>query len=288
MNTHHSHAAAACDLTLFVACYDEEVGIIPTLDTLLSALGEVGCSYDIVVVDDASKDATVRLVREFMAAHPQIPITLIVNEQNQGLANNYAEAAFWGHGKYYRLICGDDVESRETLVSVFKRLGEADILLTYHADSKSRPLTRRIISRSYTCLVNLLSGHKLRYYNGVAVVRRQDVLRWHSNAHGFGFQADLTTRLLDMGATYLEIPVIPKERTAGASKAITFRNACSVAHTLLEIVVRRIARGLYPRLCANLRLGRTVYRSEAAPGQAVDTHPRPGGDADDGGESSEK
>ncbi len=85
-----------CDITLFVACYNEEKGIIPTLQTLLAALDEAGCSYDIVVIDDASKDRSVRLVEEFTAEHPEEPITLVRNEFNQGLGVNYVEAAFLG------------------------------------------------------------------------------------------------------------------------------------------------------------------------------------------------
>ena len=38
----------------------------------------------------------------------------------------------------------------------------------------------------------------------------------------------------------------------GATKAFTFRNFCSVGHTLVEIVIRRVARVLYPRNFAKL------------------------------------
>ena len=212
MNACTRETAAECDLSLFVACYNEEEGILPTLQTVLAALNEVGCSYDIVVVDDASKDRSVPLIKQFIAEHPEVPLTLVVNEFNQGLGVNYVEAAFLGRGRYYRAICGDDVESKETLVSVFRRLGEADIILSYHADASARTWSRRVISRSYTGLVNLLSGCRIKYYNGLAVLPRYDVMRWHPNSPGFGFQADLVTRLLYMGATFLEIPVVAKER----------------------------------------------------------------------------
>ena len=255
MNTSTTETAVDCDLSLFVACYNEEELIIATLNTVLSALAEAGCTYDITIIDDASKDRSVPLIEQFMAEHPELPIKLVVNEFNQGLGVNYVEAAFLGRGRYYRAICGDDVESEETLVSVFKRLGEADIILTYHADASARTWSRRFISMSYTNLVNLISGCRIKYYNGLAVLRRYDVMRWHPNSPGFGFQADLVTRLLYMKATYIEIPVIPKERTAGKSHALSFKNICSVAHSLLEIFIRRAARILdrsrYERLAGN-------------------------------------
>ena len=222
----------------------EVAAIIPTPRPLLAALEEAGCTYDIVIIDDASKDRSVALIQQFMAEHPEAPITLVRNEFNQGLGVNYVEAAFLGRGRYYRAICGDDVESRVTLVSVFERLGEADILLTYHADASARPWGRRVISRSYTRLVNLLSGCKIRYYNGLAVLPRYDVMRWHPNSPGFGFQADLVTRLLYMKRNVFEIPVIPKERADGKSSALKFKNVCSVAHSLLEIFIRRLGRFL--------------------------------------------
>ena len=140
MNACTRETAAECDLSLFVACYNEEEAILPTLQTVLAALNEVGCSYDIVVVDDASKDRSVPLIKQFIAEHPEVPLTLVVNEFNQGLGVNYVEAAFLGRGRYYRAICGDDVESKETLVSVFRRLGEADIILSYHSDASARHL----------------------------------------------------------------------------------------------------------------------------------------------------
>ena len=43
---------------------------------------------------------------------------------------------------------------------------------------------------------------------GLPVLLRYDVMRRHPNSPGFGFQADLVTRLIYMGATYLEIPVV--------------------------------------------------------------------------------
>ncbi|MGD0091308.1 MAG: hypothetical protein ABSE73_15430, partial [Planctomycetota bacterium] len=184
---------------------------------------------------------------DFIAQHPEVPIKLVVQDINQGLGNNFAEAAFHGRGKYYRPVCGDNVEPQEALVKVFRRVGEADIILTYHEAAVSRGLARGAISRLFTALVNFLSGYKIRYYNGLPVARRYDVLRWHSNCHGFGFQADLITRLLDLGASYIEVPVSPHERRQGSSKALTLKNLCSVAHTLLEIFIRRAARIMYPQ-----------------------------------------
>ena len=273
-----------CDLSLFVACYNEEQGIIPTLETVVAAANEVGISYDVVIIDDCSTDRSVEVIVEYLRAHPHLPITLFVNEVNQGVGSNYAEGSFRCRGKYYRMICGDNVESKDTLVTIFRRIGEADMIIPYPADTTFRGPFRRGVSWAFTALVNLLSGYSIRYYNGLAVHFRYNVMRWHSNSHGFGFQADLITRLLDLKATYIEIPVYPNERAAGATKAFKFRNICSVGHTLLEIWLRRLGKLVYPeatrRALSELRvyragdLGHTVTKSITETGSS-DAAPAP-------------
>jgi glycosyltransferase involved in cell wall biosynthesis len=229
------------DLTLFVACYNEEKNIVQTLETVLSALREFDYSWEIIIIDDASRDRSVEVIEEYLAGRAELPIRLVKREYNVGLAQNYIEGAFLGRGKYYRLICGDNVEPRETFVEVFRHLGKADMVLFYQ-DCTGRTRLRRMLSRMYTALINTISGYRIRYYNGLAVHLRYNVMRWHTNYHGFGFQADLVTRLLDQGFNYIEVPVKAAERTTGASHALTWRNFLSVSHTLLDLFIRRIGR----------------------------------------------
>ena len=53
------------DLTIAVPCKNEAKNIVGTLDTIISAVNEVGCSYEIIVIDDGSTDKTSVLVEQF-------------------------------------------------------------------------------------------------------------------------------------------------------------------------------------------------------------------------------
>ncbi|MFA4987527.1 MAG: glycosyltransferase family 2 protein [Candidatus Brocadiia bacterium] len=240
-------ATPAVYLTLFVACYNEEANIVDTLDTVLAALGHFSFTWEIIVIDDASSDQSVHRVREYIREHPRLPIRLVLNERNKGLGQNFIEAAFLGSGKYYRLICGDNVEPEERLVEIFRHIGEADMIIPYHVREEGKSLFRRALSRCYTQLINIIAGYNIRYYNGLPVHLRYHVMRWHTNGRGFGFQADMVTRLLDEGFTYKEIPVVLYERPEGTSNALKLKNVLSVAHTILEIGIRRLGRLLYRR-----------------------------------------
>lgn len=230
------------DITIFMACYNEEGDIIASLEATTAALIELACSWEIIVVDDASRDNSVPLVKQYLSDHPDYPVTLVVREENQGLGQNYIEAAFLGRGKYYKFVCGDNVETSDQLVSIIGHMGEADMVIPYHCQIIGRSLFRIKLSRTFTTLVNLLSGYNIKYYNGLGVYKRFDVMRWHTNYHGFGFQADLVTRLLDQGKSYIEVPVVARERASGESKALTTKNILSVSHFFLDLAIRRVGK----------------------------------------------
>ncbi len=235
------------DLTIFVSCYNEAEHIIRTLHSVCDAAEQVGLKYEIIVIDDCSKDSSAQLVADFIKSHPERRILLRANAVNKGLAHNYVDAAFLGVGKYYRLVCGDNSEPTATMVSVLSAIGQADIIVPYYLSIEGKGRRRQMISRAYTCIVNFITGNRLNYYNGLAVHLRYNVLRWHSDTMGFGFQAEILCILLDRGFTYKEVPVVAIEQRIGKSNALTFRNLLSVAHTLSEITNRRIRRFLYGR-----------------------------------------
>jgi len=247
MNTVATTAEASKSLpviTLFVPCLNEERHVANVLDKLTEVTKRLDLSHEILVIDDASTDHTVQRVQEWRAAHPEAPVRLLVNRVNQGLSRNFVEGAFQGRGAYYRLVCGDDTEPLETHVEILKNLGKADIVLPDYSVVAGRVGMRALVSRSYTTVVNLISGNRIRYYNGGALLRRADVLRWHVEATGFGFQAELLTRLLSEGLSHIELKLTAVHH--GRSRAVAFRNIVSVLYSLAKITARRLSRLLNP------------------------------------------
>jgi len=234
------------DLTLFVPCLNEEKRVIPTIETIRDTLSDYRLTYEVLVVDDGSTDRTAEVVEEFQRTNPEVPIVFYRNPRNLGLSRSFVDAAFRGRGKYFRLVCGDNVDSKRSMQAVFNLLGHADIIIPYYPILPGKSHFRRLVSRAYTIIVDLLSGYHMHYYNGCALYRRYDVMRWASYNYGFGFQADLITKLLDEKATYLEVPLegfhLTKDR---GGSAVNMRNFLSTSHTLLEIFLRRMRRSFY-------------------------------------------
>jgi glycosyltransferase involved in cell wall biosynthesis len=241
-----SAAAAGIDVTFFVPCLNEEERLVPTLETIQDAMRGFPYGYEVLIVDDGSGDRTFEVAEQFRREHPEMSICVHRNPRNLGLSRSFVDSAFRGRGTYYRLVCGDNVEPKEAMARILGLLGKADIVVPYYPVLPGKSAMRRVISRTFTLLVDLISGYRLQYYNGCALYRRYHVMRWAPYNYGFGFQADLITRLLDEGASYVEVPVsgfhLTKER---GRSAITLRNFVSTGHTLFEILLRRIRRMAY-------------------------------------------
>jgi len=229
------------DVTFFVPCLNEEKYIAATLETVIAAAREFHWTYEVIVVDDGSTDRTATIVSDFCRADATLPVLLQRNPCNLGLARSFLNTAFRGRGRYYRLICGDNIEPKDSMVAVLKHMGEADIVMPYYPNLSGKSPVGRILSKAYNSLVNFLSGHRIRYYNGNPLYRRHHVMRWAPHNNGFGYQADLVTQLLDLNATYVEIPIAGMHRAKGRS-SLKIRSMISVAHSLLEIALRRLQR----------------------------------------------
>lgn len=227
------YESGALDLTIFVSCYNEEAYITGTLDTIIDAMRSVGRSYEIVVIDDGSRDRSVELLRRYIGEHAEVPMVLRVNKQNKGLAQNYVDAAFIGCGTWFCLIRGDNRESMETLSDVLKTLGEADVLVASNMSRGDRP-------GFYARMFNLFTRQRIRDYGALTVHLRFNVMRWHPDLRGLGFHACLISRLLDLGFTFKLVPCRSAALDANA-RTVTWKKTFSMLHAVADILLRRLA-----------------------------------------------
>lgn len=237
------------DLSILVTCYNEEAFIADTLDTVVAALQQVKLSWEIIVIDDCSRDRSREVIECYVTAHPELRIRLCPNTENRGLAYNFLEGAYLAEGRYYRLCCGDNCESEAALVHIFKQIGKADLLIPHQVQTEveGKSFMRRQISQLFTKIINFLSQNAIGYYNGLPVYRRYLVIRFPPQSFGFGFQADIITRLLEESITFAQTKHLGAidRKQKGQATALSMRNLLSVVHTMVEIVIRRLRRAFY-------------------------------------------
>lgn len=251
-----------CDITFFVPCLNEEQNIGPTLDNIRAALKSFNYTFQVLIIDDCSRDNTVRVIEDYKLKNPSIRIDLVKNTMNRGLGRNYVDASYLGCGRYFMLINGDNAEPKETIEAIISKLGEADIIIPHFGRDDRRNFSRSRLSLFFTWLVNLISGHNISYYNGPALHLRENIIRWHSDTYGFAYQAEVITRLLDEGATYTEIEVVNTPRQVGVTSAFRLVNVLSVSHSLLQIFIRRVRKTMFSKRVKPMAQAGQVKRNQ--------------------------
>lgn len=226
-------------LSFFVPCYNEENNIINTIKNIEFVIHKINIECEILIIDDKSNDKTVEKIKDFQN-HSKLNIVLIQNEFNKGLGTNYVDGAFIAKGNYYMLVNGDNAEPKEEILKICDKLGKADVIIPYFENKDNRRLIRKILSKTFTFLVNLLSGNNIPYYNGPALHKRYNVMRFSPDTFGFAYQAELITRIILEGFSYQTVKILNKDRKQGTSSAFSFQNILSVIHSLLQIALRRL------------------------------------------------
>lgn len=242
--TYGTRPATPPDVSFLVSCYNEEDNVVGALEGIASSLKGRNVTHEIIVVDDASTDATVSRVEAYRAAHPDRPVSLYCNKENHGLGWNCALGISVARGRYYMLVHGDNVTPEAKISALLDHMGSADVIIPYVENQRERTWVRRAISRAFVVTVNLLSGHRLRYYNASVLYLREQIERFKPRTSGFAFQAEILCQALNHGCSYIEIPFrMMKPEVLGSdatTSAFDVRNILSVGISLCRIVLWRV------------------------------------------------
>jgi dolichol-phosphate mannosyltransferase len=195
-------------------------------------------TFEIILIDDGSTDQTGQIMDRLASQLPRVRV--IHNATNLGLGAAYQRGVREAKLDHVMMLCGDGGLPAASLPAIIEKIGTADIVVPYMTNlAEIKTPMRYAISRTYTNLLNLFSGHRLHYYNGLPVHRRALLDQITITSSGFGFQGEILVKLLKSGCSYTQVGVLGAETT---NKTSIFRvsNVFSVTATLLKLVLELI------------------------------------------------
>lgn len=224
-------------ITLFVAAYNKQKYIYGVLEKIYRAAKAAEIDYEIIIINDCSADKTEQEVIKFLNEHPDENITLINNEENLGLAKNFAKSVELSKKKYLRLINGDDSESLDFHIKILKLVGAIDLIIPYYTEISGRSKARNLISGFFTKVINLVSGNKLLYYNGAPIMKVSDLKKISPMPLGMTYSSELLVKLVKMDINFIQIPT--KAVSRGKSNAINIHNIVIALGAIYRILIGR-------------------------------------------------
>jgi len=253
------------ELSVVIPLYNEEANVEPLLTELFGVLGGLGRTYEVICVDDGSRDGTFAQLARLAQREPALrAIRFRLNFGQTAAMSAGIEAA---RGSVIVPMDGDLQNDPADIAKLLARLGEGyDVVSGWRRDRQDKEFGRKLPSRIANRLISAISGVRLHDYGCSLKAYRRDVLRdvkLYGEMHRF-----IPIYASWQGARVTEMVVNHRARKAGKSKYGLNRTM----KVLLDLLVVKFLAsyatrpihvfggfGLFSWLCAACAVGWAVY-----------------------------
>lgn len=196
--------------------YNEGAQIFNNIQETVKTFEEFGCRYEIIVVDDGSRDNTYEEARR--AADTLKNITIIQNRENYGKGRALKKGFRCTKGNYV-VFLDSDMDLHPVQLETFfdiMRLDGADVVIgsKRHPNSKLEyPWHRRVVSAVYFFFIKIMFGLPIRdTQTGLKVFKREVLEKVFPRVVVKKFAYDLEILVLahHFGYKVAEAPVVMK------------------------------------------------------------------------------
>ena len=109
-------------------------------------------------------------------------------------------------------VTGDACLPPSEIKKIVNAIGKADIILTPFSDK--RGIFRKIISKAFVFIINLITLNNFKYYNGANIYLLKDIKLCKNRGSSFGYHAELVAFQIRQGKTYVEIEIDTTSRSS--------------------------------------------------------------------------
>lgn len=232
-------------LSVFLPCHNEEGNVERVVAAFLDALPRFAENYEVIVVDDGSRDRTGEIAERLSKADPRVRV--VRHPTNRG----YGGAVISGLGAArmpYVLLCdGDGQFDPADVGALAGMIGSYDVVVgrrTHRAEG----LMRRLNGIAWTWLTRALFGLALSDIDcGFKLFRRQRLEGIELRARGAMISTELMARLRGRGASICQVDVRHLPRLAGdpsgARTRVILRAFKELFELFFELRAARYGRG---------------------------------------------
>lgn len=233
----HPSAPPSVDVSFIIPVYNE----VENVDALIREVAQTGArlkrTFEIVVVDDGSKDGTVPALRRLVADFPQL--RAICLKRNFGQTAATAAGFRYARGKYFVTLDGDLQNDPAQVPEIIEMLEQEniDIVCGWRKNRQDKALTRKLPSMIANRLIGATTGVKIHDYGCSLKVYRAEVAK---EVPLYGEMHRFIPALASIdGAVIREVPVNHRPRVAGSSKYGLSRTFKVVLDLLTVLFLKR-------------------------------------------------
>lgn len=221
-------------LSIIVPAFNEALNLPGAVNNAIESATAAGLEdWQVIIVDDGSTDETptvaARLAQEITR------VELRVHRHNLGFAAAYRTGLSEARMNYVTFVPGDNEVAAESLRSIFRAIGCADLVVPYHGTPWLRPWFRRLLTWVSVAEINLLFGWQMRYYQGPTVYPTELARALPVTCTGFFYVTEMLVQALVAGYSLIEIGLRHQERSYGRSKAVGLSKILDAEREILRL-----------------------------------------------------
>lgn len=216
-----NQAARAGMISLVFPVFDEEQNVGPLLASALALAPRLADSFEIIVVDDGSRDGSAAVVERQRRLEPRV--RLLRHPTNVGYGAALRSGLRAARGDLVFFTDADLQFDLREIESLLAHAGDFDIVAGYRVRRRD-PWRRRVLAFGWAALVRALFGLRVRDIDCAFKVFRRPVLdALPIESIGAFVNTELLLRARGEGFRIREVPVTHHPRFAGRAKGATPR-----------------------------------------------------------------
>lgn len=232
--------ARSPEISIVVPLYNEEECVESLYQAIRREAEKLGRSYEVVFVDDGSRDKTFEICERLSATYPELRVVKF--RRNYGQTPAMAAGFQHARGEIVVTMDGDLQNNPADIHRLLEKMNEGyDVVSGWRYDRQDDFLTRTLPSRIANWLISTFTGVKLHDYGCSLKAYRARFLkpiRFYSDMHRF-FPAIVSSLA---GARTAEIPVSHFPRKTGQSKYGLSRIFLVIADLMTILLITRFLR----------------------------------------------
>ena len=209
-------------MSIVIPAFNEQENIKRIPNELLPVLNQMKIKYEVVVVDDGSRDGTGKEIKKIMRRHKNV--RLVTHNKNMGLAEATRTGIRSVRGNISVFLDSDfTFHPREIpkLYSKYRQTG-CDCVVGSHFSSKGKTdvkFHRLMLSKGVNSLYSTLLGKRLSTVSSIFRLYRTSKLKnLNLKSKGFDICAEILVKMIQNRCYIEEVPVKLTTRIYGESK----------------------------------------------------------------------